>query len=139
MSGEPRWLTRREVDAFHDQEVLRRGGFGGVRDDDAIESALARPQQKWAYEQPSVFQLAAAYAFGLAKNHGYLDGNKRVAFMALYVFVGLNGFTIRRPEPEVVSVMVRVAAGDLSEEQLAEWIETVAEPRTAGKSAPDST
>ena len=128
--SEPRWLTRLQVDVFHDQEVLRRGGFGGVRDSGAIESALARPQQKWAYGEPSTSELAAAYGFGLAKNDGYLDGKKRVAFMAIYVFLGLNGYTIRRPEPEIVLVMTRVASGEWSEEEFATWIEDASEPRS---------
>ena len=129
MTAEPRWLGRSLVDALHDQEVLRRGGYGGVRDDGAIESALARPQQKWVYGEPSLAELAAAYGFGLAKNHGYLDGNKRVAFMAMYVFVGLNGYDIRQPEPEIVIVMTQVASGEMSETSLADWLSRVLIPR----------
>lgn len=129
MTAEPRWLTRRQVDTFHDQEVVRRGGFSGVRDDDAIESALARPQQKWAYDTPTLAELAAAYGFGLATNPGYRYGNKRVAFMAMYVFLGLNGLDIRRPEPEIVVVMTNVASGEMSEAALAAWIADVAIPR----------
>src|SRR4051794_15559763 len=88
----PKWLTRQMLDVVHDAQVREHGGTPGVRDEDMLESALARPQQKWAYaDSPDLATLAAAYAFGLAKNHGYVDGNKRVAFMAAYVFLGLNG------------------------------------------------
>lgn len=135
MSREPRWLTRRQVEAIHGQEVLRRGGFDGVRDDDAIESALARPRQKWTYEQAELPALAAAYGFGLAKNHGYVDGNERTAFTALVVFLGLNGYDLVRPEPEVVTVMEGVASSELSEAELAAWIGESVTPRPPKKPA----
>lgn len=126
---EPIWLTRRIVDVIHYQQIQEHGGSHGVRDDDAIESALARPRQKRAYDSGSDHaDLAAAYAFGLSKNHGYVDGNKRVAFMALYTFLSLNGHDLDAPETEVVAMMLAVADGTLGEEELARWVRTRATP-----------
>lgn len=119
---EPRWLTRRMLDAIHEAQLDEHGGTPGVRDDGLLESALARPMQKYAYaKHPHVATLAAAYTFGLAKNHGFVDGNKRTAFMAAYVFLGLNGHDVDATEPEVVTVMERIAASDMSEVALAAW------------------
>jgi death on curing protein len=120
---EPLWLKRQWVDALHFQQLKRFGGLYGIRGEGAIESALSRPIHKWAYEQArDVPALAAAYGFGLARSHGYSDGNKRVAFMAMAVFLDINGFVLDAAEPEVVRVMVSVAAGDLTEAELAEWV-----------------
>jgi death on curing protein len=120
---EPRWVPRLVLDAVHLDQLREHGGLPGVRDEAALESALARPKQKWAYEaEADLALLAAAYGFGLARNHPYRDGNKRVAFLAMATFLGLNGFEIEAPEAEVVAVMVGVAAGHLTERQLADWL-----------------
>ena len=121
--SEPVWLKRVWVDAIHFQQLRRFGGLYGVRD--AINSALARPRNRWAYQDPAdLAALAATYGYGLARNHGYLDGNKRVGFVAMAIFLDLNGWILSAPEPEVVRVMVAVAAGELSESDLAAWIST---------------
>lgn len=121
----PKWLTRRMLDVIHDAQLREHGGAPGVRDGGLLESALARPQQKWAYgDSPDLAALAAAYAFGLAKNHGYIDGNKRVAFMAAYVFLGLNGKALDASEADVVTTVERLAAGRLTEAALAAWFRT---------------
>ncbi len=121
--GEPIWLRRRETDAIHFDQLRQHGGMPGVRDENALESALARPRNRWAYQPDSdLAALAAAYGYGLATNHGYNDGNKRVAFMAMYVFLGLNGWELDAPEPEVVEVILALAGGRLDEEQLADWL-----------------
>ncbi len=121
--GEPVWLRRRESDAIHFDQLRQHGGIPGVRDENALGSALARPRHRWAYQPDSdLAALAAAYGYGLATNHGYNDGNKRVAFMAMYVFLGLNGWELDAPEPEVVQVMLALADGRLDEEQLADWL-----------------
>lgn len=126
---EPTWLDRRVVDAIHQALVQMHGGSFGVRDDGLIESALARPRNRWEYDPGTdLAALAAAYAYGLARNHGFVDGNKRVSFMAAYTFLGLNGVEIDAPEPEVVVVMTHVAAGESSEEELAAWIRQRAIP-----------
>lgn len=120
---EPRWLLRDEVDVIHFEMIEEHGGSHGIRSDQAIESALARPRQKFAY-QPDVdlAELAAAYGFALVKNHGYVDGNKRVAFFSLVLFLRRNGLLLKAPQQSVVDVMREVAAGDRSEADLARWV-----------------
>jgi len=94
-----------------------------VRDENALESALARPRQRWGYRQGTdLADLAAAYGFGLVRNHPYRDGNKRIAFLTMAVFVGLNGYEIEAPELDIVDVMITLAAGRLTEASLARWI-----------------
>lgn len=122
---EPRWLSRLMVDTLHQELIREHGGSYGVRDAGLIESALSRPRTRWSYEPESdLASLAAAFGFGLARNHGFVDGNKRVAFMSLYVFLGLNGLDLEVSEPEVVAVMTSVADGSLKEEDLVAWIRT---------------
>lgn len=121
--NEPRWLTRPIVLTLHRLQIEEHSGSIGLRDSGLLDSALARPQQKHAYEPESGFAaLAAAYGFGLAKNHAFVDGNKRVAFVAMYVFLALNGYDLDAPEPEVVTVMEGVAAGAVDEPALADWL-----------------
>lgn len=121
--SEPLWLQRKWVDALHFQQLSRFGGLYGVRDDGAVESALARARNQWEYaDERDIARLAAAYGYGLTRNHGYSDGNKRIGFMAMAVFLDVNGWTLEAPEPEVVRVMLSVAAGETSEESLAHWI-----------------
>ena len=111
------------LDAMHDAQLREHGGSLGIRDEGLLESALARPRHKFAYaRRPDLATLAAAYAFGLAKNHGFVDGNKRAAFMAAYVFLGLNGQDLEVAEPDVVTTVERVADGRVTETGLAEWI-----------------
>jgi death-on-curing protein len=120
---EPRWLTRRVLDVIHDAQIREHGGTAGVRDEGLLESALARPQQKWAYaEKPDLATLAAAYIFGLVKNHGYVDGNKRVAFMAAYVFLGINGYLLELDEADAATTIEHAADGRVSEPALADWL-----------------
>jgi death on curing protein len=120
--AEPIWLSWRIVDSIHLEQILQHGGSRGVRDRGLIESALARPVNKWQYEGTDGFALAAAYGFGIAKNHGFEDGNKRTAFVSLYTFLGLNGYDLDASEPEVVSVVTALADGTLPEAGLADWI-----------------
>ena len=110
------------LDAIHQGQLRDHGGTPGVREEGLLESALARPRNKFAYaKRPDVATLAAAYAFGLAKDHGFVDGNKRVAFVAAYVFLGLNGYDLDATEPDVVTTMEGVAAGRVREAALAKW------------------
>ncbi len=120
--AEPIWLSWRIIESIHFEQILQHGGARGVRDRGLIESALARPRNKWQYDGADVFALAAAYGFGIAKNHGFEDGNKRTAFVALYTFLGLNGYDLDASETEVVHVMTAVADGTLHEEGLTGWI-----------------
>lgn len=121
---DPRWLTQKIVDAIHDDQLKQHGGLPGVRDEGAVESALARPNHLQTYDDdPSVHRLAAAYGAGLARNYGYRDGNKRTAFMAMYVFLRLNGQQIDAEEAVVVDLMKAVAQGDCDEEELSAWLD----------------
>ena len=122
--GEPTWLSRSLVGMIHADQIQEHGGALGVRDEGLIESALERPRNRFAYGQSDVdlADLAAAYASGLVSNHGFVDGNKRVAFMAAYVFLGLNGYELDAPEPELVVFMLGLAAGEVPEAEFAQWV-----------------
>ena len=121
--SEPQWLTRVVVDAIHNDQLREHGGLPAIRDENALESALARPQQKWHYAaQTDVPMLAAAYAFGLIKNHPYRDGNKRIGFLAMVTFLGVNGFDLTATDAEVVAEILAVADGSSSEDALADWV-----------------
>lgn len=120
---EPRWVSRLVADAVHADMLLTHGGLPGLRDEDGLESALARPRQRLAYEPSTDLPaLAASYGFGISSNHPYNDGNKRVAFVVMAVFLGLNAMEFTAEESEVVTVMVALASGALDEDSLAEWI-----------------
>jgi death on curing protein len=122
---EPTWLDRAILEVLHTDQIQEHGGSLGIRDEGLLESALARPQHKWHYDHATdLATLASAYAFGIAKNHPFIDGNKRAALVALYTFLALNGFELEAPEPEAVTVIVGTADGSLSEEVLASWIRT---------------
>ncbi len=120
---DPVWLTTELVIAFHDEQLARFGGPPGLRDAGLLESALGRPINRHAYEDDAdLADLVAAYAFGIARNHPFVDGNKRTALLALIVFLGVNGIDFLVPEPEAVVAMLGLAAGDVSEAGLARWI-----------------
>ncbi len=120
---EPIWVDRVVVDAVHADTLRAHGGLPGVRDENALESALARPKQRLAYgRRVDVARLAACYGFGLARNHPFRDGNKRVAFLVMVVFLELNGYELEVTEAEVVTLMVRLSAGLVAEASLAGWL-----------------
>jgi death on curing protein len=122
MVSEPKWLTHDQVIAIHSRQLRRFGGAAGLRDDGLLRSAIERPINKWHYEQSELPELAAAYAFGLAKNHAFVDGNKRIAFMSMMTFLRKNGVRVA-PEPaHATSMIMSLAAGEVSEESLARWI-----------------
>ena len=125
MSGpEPRWLGGLVVDEAHFRQIREHGGIYGLRDENALESALARPRQHWHYQADApLSDLAAAYAYGLASNHPYVDGNKRVALVAMAAFLVRNGYELTATNAEAVSTMLALAAGQLTETDLADWIE----------------
>lgn len=113
------------MDAVHLDQLREHGGLPGIRDENALESALARPRNKWAYNGSiSLAALAAAYGFGLVTDHPYRDGNKRIAFLTMAVFLGLNGFELEADESEVVTTMVAAANHGLTEKQLSRWVAT---------------
>ena len=121
---EPRWLKEKVVAAIHQRQLAEHGGLDGVRDPGMLSSALARPRNTFAYTQPKpdLATLAAAYAFGVIKNHPFVDGNKRTAYVLCRTFLKLNGKDIDATEVEKYQTVVAVADGSLSEEQFAEWI-----------------
>ena len=126
---EPRWLSRHLVDAAQADQIRQHGGSPGVRDANLIESALQRPQDKWHYGgETDLFALAAAYGYGLIKNHGYVDGNKRIGFMSTYIFLGVNGIELDAPEPEAVMMTLAVADGSATEEEFALWLRVNSRP-----------
>jgi death-on-curing protein len=116
-----RWLSSSLIYAIHDRQLAEHGGPDGVRDKGLVESALARPQNLAAYEDPDAADLAAAYAYGLARNHGFVDGNKRTAWIAARVFVADQGLRLIFEKTDAVTAMEQVAAGNLSEPGLADW------------------
>ena len=120
---EPIWLTRAILEAIHNDQIREHGGSPGIRDPSLLDSAIARPQNTWEYDANSdLAALAADYGFGIAKNHPFVDGNKRVAFIATNVFLLLNGHEIETSEPEVVNTILRLADGRLSRNKYAAWI-----------------
>ncbi len=120
---EPRWVPRIVVDSIHLDQLREHGGLAGVRDENALEDALARARQQWSYEPASdLASLAAAYAFGLARAHPFSDGNKRTAFVTMMAFLGLNGKELSATEVDVVQMMVALAGGEVTEALLADWI-----------------
>jgi len=122
MSEEPDWLTYEQVLAIHARQLRRYGGAPGLRDEGILRSALERPVNKWQYEQADLAMLAAAYAFGLAKNHAFVDGNKRVAFIAMVVFLRKNAVRFAPDQAQSTKIILALAAGEVSEDNLARWI-----------------
>lgn len=124
-SPEPRWLSRVVVDAIHNDQLREHGGLPGIRDENVLESALARPQQKWHYaEDTDLATLAAAYGFGLVKNHPYRDGNKRIGLLAIVTFLGINGCDLRATDADVVTQILALADNRVSEAELTDWVRT---------------
>jgi death-on-curing protein len=126
--NQPIWLTEQMVLAIHEQLIFQYGGLSGVRDSGLLSASLARPRHRFFYQpEVSFLELAAAYGFALCKNHPFVDGNKRTAFMAMYVFLGLNGYGFTAPEPEIVLVMEGLASGEIEETSLQVWLAKYAE------------
>lgn len=120
-SLEPHWLDARDALAIHDRQIAEHGGIAGVRDLSLLESALARPVNQWHYGVEDAASLAAAYAFGIARNHPFADGNKRTAWVMARLFLALNGHAIRFSPKAAIDTVLALAAGELSEEELADW------------------
>jgi death on curing protein len=125
MSGadrvEPIWLDARDANAIHERQLAEHGGGQGVRDQGLLESALARAKNRWAYGDDDPAILAAAYAFGIARNHPFVDGNKRTAWVIARLFLVMNGHRLVFTPADAITFMLALAAGDLSEEQVADW------------------
>lgn len=117
-----RWLSLEEVLIIHERQLSRFGGASGLRDRGALESALSRPVNKWMYEHADVVDLATAYAFGIARNHPFVDGNKRVAFLTMAAFLRLNGVRFAPTQQAATAAMLALAAGEIDEAGFARWI-----------------
>lgn len=120
--SEPEWLDVNIMLDVHAEQLALFGGPDGVRDSGLLESALARPINKHAYGETDLASLAAAYGFGIAKNHPFVDGNKRAAFASIVVFLGLNGIDLMVPPENATAIILSLAAGEVSEQSLARWI-----------------
>lgn len=119
---EPQWLSADLIIAFHDEQLREFGGPAGIRDEGALESALGRARNRWAYEGGDLSRLAAAYGFGIARNHPFVDGNKRADLLAIITFLGLNDIEFAASEAEAVVMIRDLAAGIIDEEVLSRWI-----------------
>jgi death on curing protein len=115
------WLTQELVSAFHMRQLAEHGGGAGLRDSGLLDSALQRPQNKMMYGEPDIATLGAAYAYGIARNHPFIDGNKRTALVASFSFLYLNGYKVTTSQAENVTVFLSLASGTLSEDELAGW------------------
>ncbi|MEN8175606.1 MAG: type II toxin-antitoxin system death-on-curing family toxin [Pseudomonadota bacterium] len=120
--SEPVWVRDDVIIAIHERVLADHGGPSGIRDSGLLESALTRPQQIHAYDDPDLAELAAAYTSGIIRNHPFVDGNKRVGFMAAYVFLATNGVAVTANEASAVQAVLGFAAGDLTEKQFAQWL-----------------
>jgi death-on-curing protein len=123
MSAAPKWINKKALLLLHEESLAAFGGARGVRDEGLLDSALARPQNLRAYRPDSALaELAAAYAFGLAKNHAFVDGNKRAAFLSIGLFLAINGQSLKADQVDAIHCMLALASGDLNEAGLSAWI-----------------
>ena len=124
MIGEPRWISKKALLMLHEESLAMFGGASGLRDEGLLDSALARPQNTHAYTPESALaDLAASYGFGLAKNHAFVDGNKRAAFLSIGMFLSINGHKLVADQVDAIQAMLAVAAGEIDERDLAAWIQ----------------
>lgn len=126
-----KWLSRDAIEIIHREQIAEHGGLTGLRNENALEAALARPQHKYAYAEEDVIVLAAAYLYGIARSHPFTDGNKRTAFLATFAFLIINGYLIETDQATVVAFVLTVAAGEIDEEGCAQFLRdhTVSYPK----------
>ena len=117
-----KWLTKAAIEIIHHEQLREHGGLIGIKDENALEAAIARPQHKAAYENPDVYELAAAYLFGIARNHPFSDGNKRTAFLAAYTFLAIHSRRFTANQGEVIEFVLEVAAGQVNESGIAKFL-----------------
>ena len=130
------WVDKRLLLLLHDESLAEHGGASGLRDEGLLDSALARPLNLAAYGEPDVAALAASYAFGLAKNHPFVDGNKRAAFLAAGLFLALNGMRLTASQADATVAVFTLAAGDLEEAGFADWLRRYSAPRASSIASP---
>lgn len=119
---EPVWLLKSVLLAVHAEQLAEHGGLSGIRDEARIDATLERPKNLMVYGEPDIFDLAAAYAFGLAKGHAFVDGNKRTSFVATELFLALNGYELQADDAECVMIWLALADGSMPEDQLVDWL-----------------
>lgn len=136
MTRRIRWVTRDIALAAHARSLRDHGGADGLRDGGLLDSALARPQNLAAYGEPDVFALAAALGRGIVRNHPFVDGNKRAAFLSVYVFLGLNGWSLEADEAEAAAIIVDLAAGAVPEADFARWLKATSLKSAATQARP---
>jgi len=124
-----KWINRQVLLLLHDESLAEHGGSSGLRDEGLLDSALARPLNLALYEQPDIAELAASYGVGLAKNHAFVDGNKRAAFLAVGLFLSINGHRLVATQAEATLTILAVAAGEIEEAAFAQWIRQHAQAR----------
>jgi len=117
-----KWINRQVLLLLHDESLAEHGGASGLRDEGLLDSALARPLNLALYEQPDIAELAASYGVGLAKNHAFVDGNKRLAFLVVGLFLSINGYRLVATQAQATLTMLSIAAGDIEEAAFADWI-----------------
>ena len=122
------WLSRQLILAIHDEQLAEHGGALGVRDEGLLDSALARPLNRAGYGDPDVAELAALYAIAIARNHPFVDGNKRTAFAALFTFLAFNGMAFEPPEVDATMAVLRLAAGEMNDEEFTAWVRDNVQP-----------
>jgi death-on-curing protein len=123
MSLNPKWVSKKALLLLHEESLAHFGGARGVKDEGLLDSALARPQNLLTYNPESdLFDLAAAYAFGLARNHAFVDGNKRAAFLSIGIFLHINGYALKAGQVDAIQVVTVLAAGEIEEKEMAAWV-----------------
>ncbi len=122
------WLDKRLILAVHDEQLAEHGGLSGVRDNGLLESALARPEHLAAYGEPDIAELAASYGYGIARNHPFIDGNERTAFVAILLFLAFNDYSLHASDSDKVIVMLKVAVGEILEAEFAAWLRINSKP-----------
>ena len=126
---EPVWISKQAVLALHDEQLAEHGGSGGIRDETLLDSALAKPKNVFAYgDEPDLFRLAASYAYGIARNHAFVDGNKRTALVISVLFLNRNGWDITLAKADEYNMFLGLAEGSVREEELADWFRKHAVP-----------
>lgn len=132
MSLNPRWINKKALLLLHEESLSHFGGRRGIKDDGLLESALARPQNLLAYNpEADIFVLAASYAYGLARNHAFVDGNKRAAFLSIGIFLAINGYALKADQVDAIQTITALAAGSIEEKDIAAWIRENSRPSSA--------
>lgn len=129
MNLNPKWISKKALLLLHEESLSHFGGRRGIKDEGLLESALARPQNLLAYNsQADLFDLAASYAYGLARNHAFVDGNKRAAFLSIGIFLAINGYALKARQVDAIETITSLAAGAIEEKEIAAWIRDNSQP-----------